>query len=315
MSANAVFAHKPVLLEASIEALLSQSHSTAGGGCYLDCTFGRGGHSAALLSSLDAQARLIGIDQDPVAVEVGNQWQDPRFEMVYSSFADLAEVVRLRGLWGAVSGVFFDLGVSSPQLDDPNRGFAFQQDGPLDMRMNHHQGPTAAEWLSGVAEDELVRVLKTYGEERFAKRIANSIVTVRAEQPISTTKQLADIVSRAIPRHEKHKHPATRTFQAIRIALNGELDALDSALNDALELLGVGGHLVVISFHSLEDRMVKRFMQRAQRGDDHPRDMPIMAHQIHRRLQIMGKAIKPSEAEVAQNPRARSAMLRVAKKL
>lgn len=309
--------HDSVLLEAAVEALMSDPAAdlSEDSGIYVDATFGRGGHSRHILSKLGAKGRLIGVDQDPEAVSEGQAWQDPRFEMVYSSFEELDELVRLRGLWGRISGVLFDLGVSSPQLDQVHRGFSFQTDGPLDMRMNNDAGETAAEWLFKVDHQELVRVLRDYGEERFAKRIARAIIERRKSTPITTTKQLADLIAEAVPIREHHKHPATRSFQAIRIAVNRELEALEKALATALELLAVGGKIVVISFHSLEDRIVKRFFQHHHKGDPYPKDMPIMANQMSRRLQILGKAIKPSGHEVAANNRARSAVMRVAEKL
>ncbi len=313
-------AHQTVLLQEAVDALLKQEQVSEQSarqvkGVYIDATFGRGGHSARILETLGPQASLIAFDQDPEAVEVGRRWEDPRFEMVYSSFAALENEVRLRGLWGRVNGILFDLGVSSPQLDQAERGFSFMQDGPLDMRMDTHEGVSAAQWLATVAEPELVRVLREYGEERYAKRIAKAIIDARALTALETTSQLAKIVAHAIPRKEPHKHPATRTFQAIRIAVNRELDALQQALAASLEVLAPEGRVVVISFHSLEDRRVKRFFQQQQKGDQFPRDMPVTDAQLNRRMRIIGKAVKPNKQEVNENVRARSAVMRVAEKL
>ncbi len=235
-------------------------------GFYVDCTFGRGGHSRAILRRLGSSGRLLALDKDPaalVSVEAKMLLKEPRFTLAHGSFAGLAGQVAHRAMLGKVSGVLMDLGVSSPQLDEAERGFSFLRDGPLDMRMDTSQGPTAAQWLEQIEEDELVRVLKMYGEERFARRIARAIVAAR---PVETTRQLAALVEKAVPVKEKHKHPATRSFQAIRIAVNHELDELEQGLAQAMEVLAPGGRLVVISFHSLEDRIVKHFIRRAGTG-------------------------------------------------
>jgi 16S rRNA (cytosine1402-N4)-methyltransferase len=300
--------HRPVLLDEAIEGLAMKPD-----GVYLDGTFGRGGHSAAMLEKLGDAGRLLAIDQDPAAVQIAQQrfGQDPRFEIVHSNFESLVELVRGRGLYQKVDGVLLDLGVSSPQLDDASRGFSFMKPGPLDMRMNPESGQSAAEWLAVVEEDELINVLRRYGEERFAKRIARAIVDTRGEKPVNDTLQLAELISAAVPKKEKHKHPATRSFQAIRIYINRELEVLERALQAAVEVLAVGGRLAVISFHSLEDRITKRFMRDLSRGPQLPKDLPIMADDIPLPFRLIGKAIKPSAGEIEINPRARSSVLRI----
>ncbi|MEQ9464405.1 MAG: 16S rRNA (cytosine(1402)-N(4))-methyltransferase RsmH [Haliea sp.] len=303
--------HQTVLLREAVDALV-----TTAGGTYVDGTFGRGGHSRALLGRLDDQGRLLGVDKDPQAAAVAAQLaaEDPRFTFFHGSFALLPEQLRRMGL-DAVDGILLDMGVSSPQLDDSSRGFSFQHDGPLDMRMDTSSGETAAEWLARAAEGEIAVVLKEYGEERFAKRIAGAIVAARAEAPITTTGRLAKIVSEANPRWEKHKNPATRSFQGIRIYINRELDDLVELLARALSLLQVGGRLVVISFHSLEDRLVKRYMRDMARGDVVPAGVPVLDSDLNRRMRLLGKAVRASAEEVAANPRARSAIMRVAEKI
>lgn len=283
-------------------------------GFYVDCTFGRGGHSGEILRRLGNAGRLLALDKDPAALASAQAealLEDPRFTLAHGSFAGLAEQVGRLGMAGKVAGVLMDLGVSSPQLDEAERGFSFLRDGPLDMRMDTSQGLTAAQWLDGVAEDELVRVLKTYGEERFARRIAKALVAAR---PVTTTRQLAALVEQAVPVKEKHKHPATRSFQAIRIAVNHELDELERGLAQALEVLMPGGRLVVISFHSLEDRIVKHFIRRQERGKPTPPRLPVLTE--HRpTLRAVGKAGMPTEEESQANVRARSAVLRVAERM
>lgn len=306
------FVHQTVLLDETVLAVLGSRD-----GVYVDATFGRGGHTRRLLAELSPSAVVIGFDKDPQAIEAGMALskEDPRFQIVHASFADIDSVLAEKGLAGAVDGVLADLGVSSPQLDDAERGFSFMNDGPLDMRMNSAAGLSAAEWIASVDENELVDVLKTYGEERFAKRIARAIVTKREQAPITRTKQLADIVAEAHPAWEKHKHPATRSFQAIRIAVNAELDDVKSFLTRAMSVLKPQGRLAVISFHSLEDRLVKQYFQKEARGDDFPPDLPVTADMLNPTLKLVGKAIDPSKEEVDRNPRSRSARLRVAEKL
>ena len=286
-------------------------------GVYVDATFGRGGHSAAILQRLGVGGRLIAIDKDPWAVEVARERsaRDRRFSIYQGSFAMLEYFAEAEAVSGKVNGVMFDLGVSSPQLDTAERGFSFLREGPLDMRMDTLQGESAAAWLARASEADIAHVLKTYGEERFAKRIARAIVRARQEAPIETTTQLAQIVAAANPAWERDKHPATRAFQAIRIHINRELEDLEQGLPQALRVLAPGGRLAVISFHSLEDRIVKRFMRDEARGGDLPRGLPVPASAFKPTLRIVGKPAYPGVAEVAANPRARSAVLRVAEKL
>lgn len=303
--------HVSVLLNEALEGLAVRPQ-----GLYIDGTFGRGGHSRAILRQLSEGGQLLGFDKDPEAIRVGNQLaaEDGRFVVVQRSFAELAEEARARGLHGKVDGVLLDLGVSSPQLDDPLRGFSFLNDGPLDMRMNPAVGQSAAQWINSAAEADIATVLWEYGEERFSRRMARAIVERRAEQPFSRTADLAEVIKQANPAWEKHKHPATRAFQGIRIFINRELEDLSAGLQAALEVLAPGGRLAVISFHSLEDRQVKQFMRREAKGAPLPRDLPVRDADIQVSLKLIGKAIKPSAAEVAANPRARSAVLRVAEK-
>ncbi|HLV19130.1 MAG TPA: 16S rRNA (cytosine(1402)-N(4))-methyltransferase RsmH [Pseudomonas sp.] len=308
------FRHITVLLEEAVEAL-----NVRPGGCYLDGTFGRGGHSRRILDHLGPEGRLLGFDKDPQAIATGQALaaEDPRFAIVQRSFAEMGEAVAEQGLSGAIGGVLLDLGVSSPQLDDPQRGFSFLNDGPLDMRMNPETGISAAEWIASADEEEIARVFKDYGEERFARRMARAIVQRRAQAPFTRTADLASVISEANPAWEKGKHPATRAFQGLRIHINNELGDLEKGLQAALEVLEVGGRLVVISFHSLEDRIVKQFMRRQARGeaDNLPRDLPIIPKAFEPRLKLLGKPRYASEAEVKANPRARSAVMRVAEKL
>lgn len=304
--------HETVLLEPAVNALLSDPD-----GVYVDCTFGRGGHSQRILQSLGAAGRLLAFDKDPQAVKVARERfaGDARFTMVQGSFAQLQHVLVAAGLSGRVQGVLLDLGVSSPQLDDAQRGFSFMQDGPLDMRMNPDEGSSAAQWLAEAAEQEIADVIYRYGEERFSRRMARAIVERRQVEPITGTLQLAEIIKHANPAWEKHKHPATRAFQAIRIHINRELEDLQSVLRQALEVLQGGGRLVVISFHSLEDRIVKQFISEQARGDDYPAGVPIPFADLNPRLKKIGKAVKADAQEVALNPRSRSAIMRVAEKL
>lgn len=305
-------AHQPVLLSEALKALAIKPD-----GVYVDGTFGRGGHSQAILELLSEEGRLLAIDQDPEAIAVAQQrfGDDPRFEIVHSNFESLVEVITGRGLKQKVDGVLLDIGVSSPQLDDASRGFSFLKSGPLDMRMNPEVGQSAAEWLAVVEENDLAIVLKRYGEERFAKRIARAVVTARQQQEITDTVQLAELISAAVPIKEKHKHPATRSFQAIRIYINRELEVLEQALQSAVDILALHGRLVVISFHSLEDRMVKRFMRDLARGPQLPKDLPVMDSEIEIPFKLVGKAIKPSEEELEINPRARSSVMRTLERI
>lgn len=304
-------AHQTVLLAQAIDALV-----TADDGFYVDGTFGRGGHSQLLLDRLGARGRVLGIDKDPAAAEVAREFamSESRFEFFHGSFALLPHQLRGMGI-DAVDGILLDLGVSSPQLDEAQRGFSFMQDGPLDMRMDTSRGETAAAWLARAERDDIADVLKAYGEERFAKRIAAAIVEAREQAPIDTTARLAQIVSDANPKWEKHKHPATRSFQAIRIKVNAELEDLQELLGLALDVLRIGGRLVVISFHSLEDRIVKRYMRDMARGEAFPRGLPVPESAMNKRMKLVGKAVKASAEEVAHNVRARSAVMRVAEKI
>ena len=303
--------HRPVFLREVLEALRPRS-----GGVYVDCTFGRGGHAVALLERIGPEGIVIGLDKDPEAVATGRKLaeRDARLHIHRGPFSGLAQVAKAEDVFGTVDGILFDLGVSSPQLDAAGRGFSFRRNGPLDMRMDPDAGPSAAEWINSVREMELTQVLKTFGEERYAKRVAAAIVRARRAEPISTTSQLAEIVASAIPVRERSKDPATRTFQAIRIHINRELEEIQQALGQVIHVLAVGGRLAVISFHSLEDRLVKRFIRDLARGDRLPRDLPVPESALEPRLRPVGKAIRPSETEVAQNPRARSAILRIAEK-
>lgn len=304
--------HIPVLLKETVEGLAIKAD-----GCYIDGTFGRGGHTKAILASLSPTGKLLGLDKDPEAIKAGQALakQDGRFDIEQCSFATLSQVVNARLWQGKVDGILLDIGVSSPQLDIAERGFSFQKDGPLDMRMNPNVGISAAEWLATAEMTEIERILKTLGEERFGKRIARAIVETRDESPLTTTKQLAALVDKASPVREKNKHPATRTFQAIRIHINNELDDLTEALQQAVDALASGGRLAVISFHSLEDRIVKRFFRDQAKGDDLPSHFPVTADQLNPTIKLVGKAIKAGEQELSVNPRARSAVLRVVEKV
>ena len=298
--------HVSVLLAESVSAL-----SVRADGSYLDGTFGRGGHSREILSLLSPSGQLIAVDKDPAAETSAQALaDDSRFKFVAGSFADISSVV----LDGSLDGILLDLGVSSPQLDDATRGFGFNGDGPLDMRMDTRGGMTAAEWIASASEQEIGDVIKTYGEERFAKRMASAIVKVRVETPITGTRQLASIIAEANPKWEPNKHPATRAFQAIRIFINRELEDLELALSSMVDKLVIGGRLVVISFHSLEDRIVKRFMRDQARGIQLPRHVPVVDSDAGKTLNLIGKAVKPSDEEVARNPRSRSAVMRVAER-
>ena len=303
-------AHKTVLLGEAVEALVTDSD-----GFYIDGTFGRGGHSLRVLAQLSDRGRLLAVDKDPEAERAAGRISDPRFEFVRGSFRDIPRYVRERGRHGRVAGVLLDLGVSSPQLDQGERGFSFSHDGPLDMRMDPETGISAAEWLAGAAEQEIATVLREYGEEKFARRMAAAIVRARQERPIERTGQLAAIVAAANPAWEKGKHPATRAFQAIRIFLNRELEDLEALLEEIVAVLAVGGRLVVISFHSLEDRIVKRFIRLQEKGPPIPRGLPVRDADIPRPMRAVGKAVRPGSAECEANIRARSAVMRIAERV
>jgi len=305
--------HKSVLLDESLEGLIQQTD-----GFYIDGTFGRGGHSSAILQALSPQGQLLATDKDLDALNSPQAQQllkDSRLELEHSSFAQLRELLNSREQLGQVDGILLDLGVSSPQLDVAERGFSFMKDGPLDMRMDASQGESAAQWLSRVEERELTKVLRDYGEEKFARRIAGEIVLQREETPLQTTGELAKLIEGVVKKREPGKHPATRSFQAIRIKVNRELDDLEQLLEDSASILKPGGRLVVISFHSLEDRIVKRFMREQSRGIVVPRHLPMPLEQEKLTFKCIGKAIKASRDEVAVNVRSRSAVLRIAEKL
>ncbi len=304
--------HETVLLNEAVQALITDTD-----GYYVDGTFGRGGHTRLLLKGLNSDAVVIGFDKDPQAIVTGNalREEDSRFCIVHNSFSELKNEIVKRGLEGKVSGILLDLGVSSPQLDQAERGFSFMKDGPLDMRMDTSRGLSAADWLATAEVDDISQVLREFGEERYAKRIAKAIVREREERPIITTAHLASVISEAHPAWEKHKHPATKSFQAIRIYINNELGDLKDVLEQALEVLAIGGRLVVISFHSLEDRMVKRFIRDKHKGPEIPRYIPVEQSSIEPPIIALGKAIKPTEEEIEHNIRSRSAIMRVAVKL
>ncbi|MFP9530663.1 16S rRNA (cytosine(1402)-N(4))-methyltransferase RsmH [Pectobacterium brasiliense] len=308
------YKHTTVLLDEAVNGLNIRS-----GGIYIDGTFGRGGHSRLILSQLGPEGRLLAIDRDPQAIEAAKAIDDPRFSIIHGPFSAMAEYVAELGLTEQIDGVLLDLGVSSPQLDDPERGFSFMRDGPLDMRMDPTRGLSAAEWLMKAEADDIVWVLKTFGEERFAKRIARAIVERNRLDPMTRTKELAELIAAASPIREKHKHPATRSFQAIRIYINSELEEIERALEGALSVLAPQGRLSVISFHSLEDRIVKRFIRHQSRGPQVPAGLPLTEEQLRSQggqtLKAVGKKLMPSEAEVAENPRARSSVLRFAERL
>lgn len=304
--------HIPVLLKETVDHLV-----TSTSGIYVDATFGRGSHSRAVLNALDPRGRLIAFDKDPDAVAYAKHHiVDARFSIYHASFARLQVVLNTMQQAEKIDGILFDLGVSSPQLDNPARGFSFSRDGKLDMRMDTTQGVDAATWIASVDETTLADTLWRYGDENYSRRIARAIVTARKEAPISTTKQLADIIFRSLPRPKapRDKHPATKSFQAIRIMVNQELTELELALAQSLEVLKVGGRMAVISFHSLEDRIVKQFIHEHEKGKSLPRGLPVKETHFDARLTSFGKAIKPSEIEIYSNPRARSAILRIAEK-
>lgn len=304
--------HITVLLGEAVDALITDPS-----GVYIDGTFGRGGHSGLILKSLSEKGRLLAIDKDVSAIETAAAkfGDDQRFEIAHDSFASLETLINTRGLVGKVSGILLDLGVSSPQLDEAERGFSFMNDGPLDMRMDQTRGESAADWVNRADEDELVFVLREYGEEKFAKRMARAIIAERIKKPFTRTSHLAEVVKEANPAWEKGKHPATRAFQAIRIHINRELADLEAVLAQSVKVLAPGGRLVVISFHSLEDRLVKRFIRQQEQGDPVPRGLPIRDEQLNKTMRSLTKALKASDEEVNQNVRSRSAVMRVAEKL
>ncbi len=302
-------AHVPVLLDEALDALRIDPNGT-----YVDATFGRGGHSRAILQRLGPRGRLLALDRDPTAVAAAADISDPRFGIVHAPFSHLGRVLDERGITH-IDGLLLDVGVSSPQIDEPERGFSFRQDGPLDMRMDTTRGPSAAQWLEEVDEDELAHIIRKYGEERFAKQVARAIVAARQAGPLTGTRQLAQVVAAAVRKREPGQDPATRTFQAIRIHINGELEELETALGQGLQHLAPRGRLVAIAFHSLEDRLVKQFIRRHSTVPDDIARLPLREDQLPPRpLAVVGRAIKPSAAEIAANPRARSAVMRVAER-
>lgn len=303
--------HVSVLLNEAIDGLNIQPD-----GLYIDGTFGRGGHSKQILSKLSEKGHLIALDRDPQAAESAKALiDDKRFEFYHQNFASLVSLLKEKNLLGKVNGVLLDLGVSSPQLDQAERGFSFTQEGPLDMRMDSTQGVSAQAWLATAEVDEIKYVLKEYGEEKFATRIARAIVEQRASSPLQTTGQLVELIEKATPVKDKFKHPATRSFQAIRIFINDELGEIKAILDTSSEILCQQGRLVVISFHSLEDRLVKHFIKKKSKGDDFPKHLPVMESQLNKEFKMIGKAVKANKQEIEVNPRSRSAVMRVAEKL
>ena len=303
--------HETVLLQEAVDVLVTDKS-----GVYIDGTFGRGGHSRKVLGELTPDGRLLGVDKDPEAILSANELasEDERFSIYHGSFKELDTAAKEQG-WNDVTGILLDLGVSSPQIDDASRGFSFLNDGPLDMRMNPEKGQSAEQWIATAEQQEITTVLKQYGEERFAKRMANAVVRERELQRINRTVQLAEILKEANPAWEKHKHPATRAFQGIRIHLNNELSDLEKILDQSVDVLKVGGRLAVISFHSLEDRIVKRFIRRQEQGRPVPRGLPVQENDLGKTMKKMSKAIKPKVNEIGGNVRARSAVLRIAERI
>lgn len=306
------YTHTPVLTNEILQGLNLQAD-----GIYIDCTFGRGGHSKAILQRISERGRLYAFDKDPDAISAIDKslLEDKRFSIMQGSYTMLGQLMDKENLSGQVNGILLDLGVSSPQFDNKERGFSFQQDAYLDMRMDNTSGLTAADWLNSASQNEIRNVLHNYGEERYAKKIARSIVEARQKKFISGTGQLAGLIKSVVPAYEKNKHPATRTFQAIRVFINDELNELKKILDQSVKALSVKGRLVVISFHSLEDRIVKRFIREKSKGDNFPAGLPITQDQLKAELKPVGKAIYPTENEIKNNPRARSAVLRIAEKV
>ena len=305
--------HISVLLDEAITGLAIKPD-----GIYIDCTFGRGGHSGLILSKLSDQGRLIAIDRDPTAIAAAKKFtEDSRFSIEHHGFADLQQIAEKHQLLNQVDGILLDLGVSSPQLDEAERGFSFMKDGPLDMRMDTSRGQTAAEWLATADVEDITWVLRTFGEEKHAWRIANGIVDSRDENPLTRTGELAALVKKIAPQREIKKHPATRSFQAIRMYINSELEQIEKVLNASLNVLKEEGRLVVISFHSLEDRLVKQFMKKHSQGKKVPRGMPISEEELNKgkKLALVGRKHKPSKTEVEENVRSRSSVMRVAQRL
>ena len=305
--------HISVLLTEAVDGLDIDPN-----GCYIDCTFGRGGHSSLILSKLSAQGRLIAIDRDPSAITAAEKFKDDeRFYIEHQGFANLAEIAQQHELIGKVDGILLDLGVSSPQLDEADRGFSFMKDGPLDMRMDTTRGQTAAQWIAVADVEDITWVLRTFGEEKHAWRIANAIVDAREETPFTRTSQLAKLIKTTAPQREIKKHPATRSFQAIRMYINSELEQIEKALAASLTVLAEDGRLVVISFHSLEDRLVKQFMRKHSQGKQVPRGLPVSEAVLNKgkKFTLIGRKLKPSKSEVEENARSRSSVLRIAKRL
>jgi 16S rRNA (cytosine1402-N4)-methyltransferase len=305
--------HIAVLLDEAIDGLAINPD-----GCYIDCTFGRGGHSAHILSQLSDKGRLIAIDRDPSAIVAAEKFKnDARFTIEHQGFAELEHMVESQQLVEKIDGILLDLGVSSPQLDEAQRGFSFMKDGPLDMRMDTSKGQTAAEWLAVADVEDITWVLRTFGEEKHAWRIANAIVDNREQYPLTRTGELAKLIKTTAPQREIKKHPATRSFQAIRMYINSELEQIEKVLNASLTILAAEGRLVVISFHSLEDRLVKQFMKKHSQGKQVPRGLPITEEELQKgkKLALIGRRLKPSQNEVEANVRSRSSVLRIAQRL
>jgi 16S rRNA (cytosine1402-N4)-methyltransferase len=305
--------HISVLLDEAITGLAINPDGT-----YIDCTFGRGGHSGLILSQLSENGRLIAIDRDPSAIQAAEKFaDDPRFSIEHEGFADLQNIAEKHQLLEKVDGILLDLGVSSPQLDVAERGFSFMNDGPLDMRMDTTRGQTAAQWIAVADVEDITWVLRTFGEEKHAWRIANAIVDAREETPFTRTSELAKIIQTTAPQREIKKHPATRSFQAIRIYINSELEQIEKVLDASLSVLAENGRLVVISFHSLEDRLAKQFMKKHSQGKKVPRGLPISEEELNKgkKLELIGRRLKPSLNEVEENKRSRSSVMRVAMRL